>query len=143
MLNITITNAQRTLPVERRRIRSTLRAILKDHGIQQAGIGVAVVDDPAIARLHEEFLQDGTPTDVLSFLLASADGLVEGEVIVSADTAAAAAPRFRLSPADELLLYIIHGTLHLIGYDDTAPKQRAIMHRKQREYLRRAADGRR
>jgi probable rRNA maturation factor len=136
MLHLTITNCQRTLPVERRRIRSTLCAILKDHGIRQAEISVAVVDDPAIARLHAEFLQDGTPTDVLSFLLASGDGLVEGEVVVSADTAVAAAPRFRLSPADELLLYIIHGTLHLLGYDDTVPQKRAVMLRTQRRYLR-------
>jgi probable rRNA maturation factor len=135
MLHIAIANQQRTLPVERGRIRRTLRRILEDHGIEQAEISVAVVDDPAIARLHGEFLQDGTPTDVLSFLLASAQGMIEGEVIVSADTAAATAPRFGLTPADELLLYIIHGTLHLVGYDDTTPKARSAMHRKQRAYL--------
>jgi probable rRNA maturation factor len=139
MLHITITNQQHTLPIDRRRIRRTLRAIFKDHGIGQAEISLAVVDDPTIARLHGEFLQDGTPTDVLSFLLASGDGLIEGEVIVSADTAAASAPRYRLAAADELLLYIIHGTLHLLGYDDTAPKPRAVMDRKQREYLRKSA----
>ncbi len=141
MLHITITNQQRTLPVDRRRIRSTLRAILKEHGIRQAEIGVAVVDDPTIAGLHGEFLGDGTPTDVLSFPLASGDGPIEGEVVVSAETAAAAAPRFRLTPADELLLYVIHGTLHLLGYDDTTAARRAAMGREQRACLRRARRG--
>jgi probable rRNA maturation factor len=141
MLHITVTNQQRTLAVDRRRIRRAVQAILKDHGIRQAEIGVAVVDDATIARLHGEFLADGTPTDVLSFLLTSGEGQLEGEVVVSAETAAAAAPRFRLAPADELLLYIIHGVLHLVGYDDAAPKPRAAMLRKQRAYLRQARSG--
>ena len=67
---------------------------------------------------------------MLSFVLESSNGCLEGEVIVSADRAAAVAPKYGWSAADELLLYVIHGTLHLVGYDDVTPAKRAAMPEK-------------
>ena len=135
MIAITITNRQRKLPVDRRRWRQTIVAVLRDAGIEEAQISVAVVDDATIARLHEEFLNDPTPTDVLSFLLERSAGCLEGEIVVSADTARAVAPRFRAMPQDELLRYAIHGALHLVGCDDATPRKRAMMRKREREYL--------
>jgi probable rRNA maturation factor len=138
LLTIHITNRQKTLKLDRDRIRRAVRAVLGDTDISDARISVAIVDDPAIALLHKEFLNDPEPTDVLSFVLEQSPGQLEGEVVVSADTAVATAPRFDSTADDELLLYIIHGTLHLIGYDDTTPTQRRQMRKKEREYLNRA-----
>ena len=133
---ISIANRQKSLPVDRRRIRGAIRAILKDAGCRHGEVSVAVVDDAAIAKLHQEFLDDPTPTDVLSFLLERSAEFVEGEVVVSAETARANAPRYRSTPSDELLRYIIHGTLHLVGHDDRTPRQRAAMRRREDAYLR-------
>ncbi len=58
---------------------------------------------------------------MLSFVLEQGEGFLDGEVVVSAETAQRAAPRFGWSAAEELLLYVIHGTLHLAGYDDATP----------------------
>jgi hypothetical protein len=69
LITIAITNRQKALRVDRRRMRCAIRAILHDAGIAEARIGVAVVDDPTIAKLHDEFLNDPEPTDVLSFVL--------------------------------------------------------------------------
>lgn len=138
MIAITISNRQKTLPIDRRHMRQTIAAILGDADIEHAQIGVAVVDDAAIARLHAEFLNDPEPTDVLSFLLEHCDGRLEGEIVVSADTARAAAPRFKASAEDELVRYVIHGMLHLVGYDDATPRHRAIMRKQERKYLTQA-----
>ncbi len=137
MLIIRIANQQSILPIDRRRMRSAVRVILKEHGIAAGEISVAVVDDAAIARLHRQYLHQDGPTDVLSFPLASAEGYLEAEIVVSAETAAAAAPRFGLAPGDELLLYVIHGLLHLVGHDDATPRQRRAMRRQERAYLSR------
>ena len=76
------------------------------------------------------------PTDVLSFVLDDDDGHLEGEVIISADTAAAAAAEVGWPAAAEQLLYVIHGMLHLVGYRDKigfrgtskcGPPKRAIL----------------
>ncbi|MCE5302051.1 MAG: rRNA maturation RNase YbeY [Planctomycetaceae bacterium] len=135
MITISITNRQKNTPVDRRRMRLAVRAILDDADIADARVSVAVVDDPTIAALHEEFLNDPTPTDVLSFVLERSAGLLEGEVVASADTARRCAARYGNTPERELLLYVIHGALHLVGYDDATPQQRAVMRRKEKKYL--------
>ena len=137
MLSVTITNAQTQLPVDQRRLRRAVRMILKDESIARAKIGVAVVDDRTIAELHQRYLDDTDPTDVLSFVLERSPEYLEGEIVVSADTAAASAPNYNWTAADELLLYVIHGALHLIGYDDSTSKKRSKMREKEHEYLAR------
>lgn len=137
MITVSISNQQGHLPVDGRRIRAAVQAALRAAGIGRAAVSVAVVDDPAIAALNARFLGDDQPTDVLSFLLEQADGYLEGEVVVSAQTAAAEAQRFGWSPADELLLYVVHGILHLAGYDDVTSEQRRVMRRRERACLAR------
>jgi probable rRNA maturation factor len=133
---IHITNRQKTLPIDRSRMRRAIQAILRDAEIIQAEISIAVVDDPTIAKLHGQFLDDPTPTDVLSFVLEQSEQSLEGEVVASADTARSCAARYKATPEDELLRYVIHWTLHLVGYDDATPRQRATMRTKERKYLR-------
>lgn len=89
-------------------------------------IGVRVTDDEQIHQINREFLQHDYPTDVISFPYELAPPKVEGELVVSLDTATACAPDEKLSIAEELLLYVVHGTLHIVGYDDTSdePRQR-------------------
>jgi probable rRNA maturation factor len=135
LIAIHITDRQKTLKVDRRRMRQVVRAIVRDAGIAQATISIAIVDDATIARLHQQFLDDPTPTDVLSFVLERTDESLEGEVVASADTAKACAPKYKSTPEEELLLYVIHGTLHLVGYDDTTPRKRAVMRKKEKEYM--------
>ena len=118
-------------------MRRAVQAILREAGIQEAKISLAVVDDAAIVKLHGEFLNDPTPTDVLSFALERSPQVLEGEVVLSADTARANAIHYHCSPQEELLRYVIHGALHLVGYDDTTPRKRAMMRKREQEYLAR------
>ena len=74
-------------------MRGAVQAIVRDAGIAEAQVSIAVVDDATIAKLHQQFLRNPNPTDVLSFTLERSAGILEGEVVVSADTARAAAPR--------------------------------------------------
>jgi probable rRNA maturation factor len=135
LIAIQIANRQKAVLIDRNRIRRLVRAVLKDADISEARISIAIVDDPTIARLHREFLHDPEPTDVLSFVLEQSPRCLEGEVVASADTAAASARQFGCTAEDELLLYVLHGALHLVGYDDTAPKLRRQMRAKEQEYL--------
>jgi probable rRNA maturation factor len=135
VITIEIANSQINVPIDEERLHEAVRVILEDRAIEEARVSVAVVDDPTIAALHQKYLDDGDPTDVLSFLLESSDGYLEGEIVVSAQTAAATAPQYGWTAADELLLYVIHGTLHLVGCDDATPAQRAAMRAQERQYL--------
>jgi probable rRNA maturation factor len=108
--------------------------VLLGERIRRANVSIVVVDDRTIHRLNRRFLNHDEPTDVITFSLEEGDS-VDGEIITSADTAAAAAKRFGWTMADELLLYAVHGALHLAGYDDQAPTQRRKMRSRERWYL--------
>jgi probable rRNA maturation factor len=88
---------------------------------------VALVDDETIARLHRQFLDVEGPTDVLSF--------PHGEIVVSGDTARREARARGVDPVAELVLYVVHGALHLAGFDDKRPKDRARMRAEERKVL--------
>jgi probable rRNA maturation factor len=133
---IHIANRQKVLPIDRRRMRRAVQAILRDAGIVGGEVSIAVVDDATIAKLHEEFLDDPEPTDVLSFALERSEKCMEGEVVASAETATAFASKYKATPTEELLRYVIHGTLHLVGYDDATSRQRAVMRKMEGKYLR-------
>ncbi len=135
MIHIELTNEQSRLSIDEARLRAAVEAVLTGQGVQRATISVAVVDDPAIHVLNARYLQHNYPTDVLSFVLEEGEGFVDGEIIVSADTAAASAARFGWNPTDELLLYVIHGALHLTGHDDHEPDDAALMRTLEARYL--------
>jgi probable rRNA maturation factor len=90
---------------------------------QMPVVEVAVVSDALIARVHEQFMGIAGATDVITF--------EHGEIVVSADTAAALAAEHGHDALAELGLYIVHGLLHLNGFDDREPRDRARMHRAQ------------
>ena len=135
MFEIDFANRQSSHPVNASQLLAAVRLILDEEGFREASISLAVLDDPTIHELNRRYLQHDDATDVLSFVLDSGPGRLEGEVLVSADTAAAASTRFGWTAEDELLLYVIHGTLHLVGYDDQTPADRAAMRDRERFYL--------
>ena len=102
-----------------------------------ATLSVAVVGDATMADLHERFLNIAGPTDVLTFELDhGADGSVtEGEVVIDFDEAARRAAELGHRVDFELLLYALHGLLHLCGYDDVDPLSHARMHAREDEIL--------
>jgi probable rRNA maturation factor len=134
---IDVADRQTTLKLDPSQIVKAVEMILNDATVTKTEISVAVVDDPTIHQLNRQYLDHDYPTDVLSFVLEQEENLLEGEVIVSADTAAARAAEFGWSAAEELLLYVIHGTLHLVGYDDRSPHDRAEMRAREHECLKR------
>ena len=135
MLEIELANRQTRHRIDPGRLMAAARLVLEHEGISRATLSIAVVSDKAIRQLNRRYLQHDYATDVISFLLDSGSGCLDGEIIVSVDTAAAQAPEFDSTTQDELLLYVIHGTLHLVGFDDTTPTARKKMQARQRRYL--------
>lgn len=104
-------------------------------------LSVVFLTDPALARLHADFLDDPTPTDVITFEGESWPGLPAGaasagEICVSVDTAARYARENGRDFSRELTLYLVHGWLHLAGYDDLEPAKKRVMRRAEARALR-------
>ncbi len=86
-------------------------------------IAISLISDRAMAKFHVQFMGIAGPTDVLTF--------EHGEILISAETAAVFAAEYNLTPLQEIALYILHGLLHLRGYDDRTPSDHKEMHRVQ------------
>lgn len=117
----------RARPISDRAIRAAVRAALAHGGRAEIDVEIALVSDRALASIHGRFLGDPAATDVISFDLGEDDGGPAGEIYVSVDRARAVA-RERGDPIErELALYLVHGALHLCGFDDRSPRPRARM----------------
>jgi probable rRNA maturation factor len=111
---------------------------LADLAARQAGrdvdLSFAVLDDRAMRDLNRRALAHDHATDVLSFPLAS-EPVLMGEVVLSAETARREAARRGHPPYHEILLYAVHGVLHLLGHDDHDPTRRRRMRAAERRTL--------
>ena len=104
---------------------------LKHSGLGNSGeLSLVFMTDPALAQLHSDFLGDPTPTDVITFAGDPASGTA-GEICVSVDTAQRYAREHRHEFTKELTLYLVHGWLHLAGYDDLVPAKKRVMRRAE------------
>ncbi|MGL6194714.1 MAG: rRNA maturation RNase YbeY [Thermoguttaceae bacterium] len=137
-LFLEILDEQEEFSVNKSQIQTVCEKILADANVVRGRVGVVLTDNETIHELNQNFLSHDYPTDVISFQVESdADsGLLEGEVIVSVEMANQRGPKFGWGREEETVLYVIHGLLHLIGYDDIEEEDRVIMREKESEYLR-------
>jgi probable rRNA maturation factor len=137
---IPVSNRQRRVGVRARDVREVVTAAFTAEDAGEPDIGVALVNDEVIAGLNEQWLGHEGPTDSIAFSYEDdpgPDGL-RGEVVVSAETAAREAAARGIDARHELLLYVAHGTLHLLGWDDDTPDKRRRMNARARAILARA-----
>lgn len=93
------------------------------------------VDDGEIGRLHGSFLGDPSPTDIITFPYDSDDGEQGGDIVISVDTAARNAEAQGWPVLQELRFLVLHGLLHVLGWDDAGDEDRAAMLDRQQELL--------
>jgi probable rRNA maturation factor len=111
---------------------------VRGEGFSIEYLGVILTGRDEVHELNRKFLGHDYPTDVVSFPLseeAAASQIIDGEVYVDLDTAAERAPEFDTDFETEATRYVIHGVLHLMGYDDTTPAGRAQMSSVEGRYL--------
>jgi probable rRNA maturation factor len=125
---------QSRVPVPAARVRRLARQILGP----RRSVSIAVVTDPAMRRINRRFLGHDYATDVVSFPLGTD---LFGELVISADTARREATVRGIPVEEELLRYVAHGLLHLLGYDDHAPSDRKRMWARQERELGRLLSG--
>ncbi len=119
-------------------LEALIRRVVRAEAFQVRSLGIVLADRATVHRLNREFLGHDYPTDVLSFCLdeeALDAREVDGEVYVDLDMAAERAPEFGTSAEDEARRYVVHGVLHLMGYDDATDAERAAMRAREDEYL--------
>ncbi len=126
---------QQSRALDKHSVAEVVRMILSDAGIVSAEISIAMVDSSEMRELNCKYLNHDYDTDVLSFVLEESDDFLAGQLIISTDYAASKGEELGIPMEHELLLYAIHGTLHLIGYDDLDDETAGEMREAEAEYL--------
>ena len=136
MVRVSIANPYEQ-PIDFAALKSAATAVLAGEGIREAKITLAFVNNPHIHRLNKQFLDHDEPTDVLTFPYTEPGAKkLEGEVVIGYEVAAENAADRGIPVEQELILYVIHGCLHLCGYDDKTAKVAKEMRAKERAYLK-------
>jgi probable rRNA maturation factor len=140
MAKIEITDLQDHVHIDKKTILQVLRHVIKEEGRTAKSLSVVLTDNRHIRDLSNEYLNRDAVTDVISFPLEdpewpegqhASNGSINGEIIASAERAYYQAQAIHGNPEAELLLYIVHGLLHLVGYDDRTERQARRMHARE------------
>lgn len=132
--HIEVADRQDGLSFDSRALKRVLKGVLAE-AVGSAELSVAVVGDAEIQQMNRTFLGRNHPTDVMAFPYSTAEDHIDGEVVINADEALRQAEQRSHSPEDELVLYAVHGVLHLLGYDDGDAEQRKRMHERELSVL--------
>jgi probable rRNA maturation factor len=141
-IRIEIVNEQGVMDVDERSLRRTAKFVCKERKVADADISIAVVNDAAIRLLKKRYFGRAVTTDVISFNLGGEskrrrpDKSLEAEIVINAQQAVRTAKRMSADPVQELHLYLIHGLLHMMGFDDQTAKAAQKMHRMEGLCLR-------
>jgi probable rRNA maturation factor len=141
---IDIRKASRSRAIDRASLerlgRRVVGKVLDGERLREAEVSILFVDDPAIRDLNRRYRRKDRPTDVLSFALAEPGqlrqpGAVLGDVVISIPAARRQAADLGHPLESELALLLVHGTLHLLGYDHESDRDARRMRTKTRRYL--------
>lgn len=143
-----LADEQDSVRIDPERLFGLAQSVLHGEQIATAEISIALVDDATIHDLNRRYLDHDWPTDVISFSLEDDDlqtpddhrdtpsgGRIDGEIVISGETAAREARERGDSAEQEVALYLVHGLLHLCGYDDHTDVDRTRMEQRQQSYL--------
>lgn len=136
MAKIEITDLQDHVRLDKKLILQVVRRVIKDEGKSARSLSIVLTDNRHIRDLNRQYLGHDCFTDVISFPLEDLDwpsgnGGLNGEIIASAELARHQAQATNSDPQAELMLYVVHGLLHLMGYDDRTPQQAKRMHERE------------
>ncbi|MDP2992238.1 MAG: rRNA maturation RNase YbeY [Deltaproteobacteria bacterium] len=137
---ILISNKQKTIRIDRRKIRKKAEKLLRDLAHPDAELSILFVNDEEITRLNELYLKRSGPTNVISFPMHSPDipGIhteILGDVVISMETAGREAGQEDISLEAKTDWLLVHGILHLLGYDHEKAKDARVMFKKEKELL--------
>jgi probable rRNA maturation factor len=131
---VSIASPQELVKLDRPRLREIVRQVMAEEDIKDYEISLAFVDNPTIHGINKRFLEHDEPTDVITFPYSSGKVLV-GELVIGVEVALEQARVGGHEVDAELALYVIHGLLHLVGYDDKDAHDRKQMRVRERYHL--------
>lgn len=132
---------QKKLNLKAPEIRMVVRKMQSLMGFDIDELTFSLVDDNTIHEINREYLKHDYPTDIITFNYSEKNQIfIDGEVLISYETALLNAKKYDVNLENEITRLIIHGVLHLLGFDDTTPSKKRVMKNKENALLKQILD---
>lgn len=138
-MKIQVYNKQKNLPIASQVVKKIVEAVITREKYVCDEVSVHFITSKKISELHDKYFDDPSITDCISFPML--DPKIDmgykilGEIFVCPQTAIQYAQKHRCNPYEECTLYIVHGLLHLMGYDDLKPQERSKMRKAEKKHI--------
>lgn len=140
---VDISNLQNDHPIDEKEIERVVQSVIEGEGRSCDEVSITFVDRERISQIHADYFDDPTPTDCISIPM-DCDGeepigeshFILGDVIVCPSIAIEYAANHGVDVDDEVKLYVVHGLLHLLGYDDIDPEERKKMRDAEAKHMK-------
>jgi len=135
-MKLNIINLQKLHFIDKNRVKKLISSILKIEK-KNAELNLVFTDNKKIKKINKTFLGHNFATDVISFAYnnSSLENNISGEIIISVEMAVKLAQKLKCTIEGEIALYLVHGLLHLLGYNDKLKKDARKMHQREKELL--------
>ncbi len=134
-MKVEIANLQKHYKIKYSKIKQVVKEVLGKKN-NNAKLSFAFVDNDEIKKLNKKYFNSNEVTDVISFPLNNNNSSLNGEIVISVETAVASAVKENVDVEGEINLYVVHGLLHLLGYNDANSDDAEIMHEKESSILK-------
>ena len=135
-MKLNIINLQKLHFIDKNRVKKLISSILKIEK-KNAELNLVFTDNKKIKKINKTFLGHNFVTDVISFAYnnSSLENNISGEIIISVEMAVKIAQKLKCTIEGEIALYLVHGLLHLLGYNDKLKRDARKMHQREKELL--------
>ena len=120
---------------QKTKIRDWIKKAIEDHQKKLKSINYIFTTDNYLSNINEDYLQHNTLTDIITFNLSTAPNLIESDIYISIDRIIENSKCYSLSFSEELHRVMIHGILHLLGFNDKTEPEKKEMRKKENHYL--------
>lgn len=136
-MEIQVSNRQKIRKINAWAVKRLIKEIVAFLEVDVEELSLVFCDDPFLKPLNAQYFGRDVVTDVISFPMVEFDemGFVSGELLISVERAFAQSKEYKMPFANELTLYIIHGFLHLMGYEDSPESERIVMKAEEERVL--------
>ena len=134
-MKVEIANLQKHYKIKDSIIKRVVREVIGKKSYS-AKLSFAFVDNNEIKRLNKKYFDSDDVTDVIAFPLDNRNNTLNGEIVVSVETAVDTAVKENVNIEGEIILYVVHGLLHLLGYSDVERDDAVVMHEKESNILK-------
>ena len=134
-MKVEIANLQKHYKIKDNKIKQVVEEVLGKKS-SSAKLSIAFVDNNEIKKLNKKYFDSDDVTDVIAFPLDNHKNALNGEIVISVETAVDTAVKENVDVEGEIVLYVVHGLLHLLGYSDVNREDAIIMHEKESKILK-------